>query len=470
LTTLIEQIGGYSANLRSEDIPAAVLDYAKRLFLDALACMYAGVDSAPVKLAYEVAAELGGKPQATLLNTGEKMNAQQAALINGVALRFPDFNDIYYGPAWAAHPSDSTAALLAIAEWQRKSGMELLLAMIATYEVQLRFSDLPAEKNLWHRGWQHTAPCAYASAAGVAKLLGLTAEQTAHAMALSGARTNTFSEIRRGKIAMDKAMSEPLAASASVYCAMLAKRGFTSCLTVLEGPYGLKHAVAGGIDVSGLLPQPGDFRILRVAIKPYPVQGMTPAMVQAALELRAEHNLKAEDIQSLQLFVPQEALTKPSWDAKKLAPDSKETADHSFHYCVAVALVAGKVTALQFEPEWLNNTTVHAVMSRISLIARDDLTNIYKQGACPAAMEIKTRSTSFYCEVLQPKGAAANPMNWAEVRNKFMSQAAPRLGEGQAAVVADRVQIIEREQDMADFVRLLIPAGPVAAGQPSGVR
>jgi 2-methylcitrate dehydratase len=255
-------------------------------------------------------------------------------------------------------------------------------------------------------------------------------------------------------------MSEPLAASNSVHCAMLAKRGFTSCLTVLEGPYGLKHAVAGGIDISGLLPARGDFRIMRVAIKPYPVQGMTPAMVQAALELRAEHKLKPEDIQSLRLFVPEEALTKPSWDAKKLTPDSKETADHSFHYCVAVALVAGEVTARQFEPEWLNNTTVHAVMSKISLIARDDLTKIYKQGACPAAMEITTHNATCYREVLQPTGAAANPMNWAEVRSKFMSQATPRLGERGAAKVADRVQTIEREQNMSDFVQLLVPGGP----------
>src|SRR6185312_10325429 len=104
-----------------------------------------------------------------------------------------------------------------------------------------------------------------------------------------------------------KAFSEPIAASHSIFYALLAKRGFTACLTILEGPYGFQKAVAGGIDVSSLVPAIGDFKITKVAIKPYPVQGMTPAMVQAALELRAEHNLQAEDIASIRIFAPEEA-------------------------------------------------------------------------------------------------------------------------------------------------------------------
>jgi 2-methylcitrate dehydratase len=455
MTTVVEGIGSYAVSLRYDEIPPEVIDYAKRLFLDGLACIFAGIDSAPALLVERTTGAFGGHPQSTLIRSRAKTSAQHAALVNGVALRFPDFNDIYYGPAWAAHCSDSLAALLAVAEWRQRSGRDLLEAMLVTYEVQLRFSDLPTEKNLWHRGWQHTAACAYASAAGVGRLLRLDATQLANAIALSGARANTFSEIRRGKIAMDKALSEPLAASNSVFCATLAEAGFTACLTILEGPYGFQKAVAGGMDVSSLVPGKDEFRLPRIAIKPYPVQGMTPAMVQAALELRGAHGLQPAEISAVRLFVPEEAVIKPSWDPKKLDPESKETADHSFHYCVAVALAAGSVTAAQFSSRWLEDPAVRSLIGRISLEVRADLTELYRKGARPAGIEISTGRGTFHRDVLYPKGDPKDPMTWDEVTQKFQTQASPRLGAALSKAVAQRVMRLESETNMAAFMPVL---------------
>jgi 2-methylcitrate dehydratase len=457
MATIVEQIGNYAAQLRFEDIPPEVIDYTKRLFLDGLACMIAGLDCEPARLVEQTAALTGGSAQATMIRSGTMTSAQNAALVNGVALRFPDFNDIYYGPAWAAHPSDSLAALLATGEWRSRSGRALLEAMVVTYELQLRFSDLPAERNFWHRGWQHTAACAYASAAGVGKMLGLDGLRAAHAIALSGARANTFSEIRRGQIAMDKALSEPLAASNSVFAAMLAESGFTACLTILEGPYGFQHAVAGGMDVSSLVPQAGEFRVPRIGIKPYPVQGMTPALVQAALELREMHGIKPAEIAAVRLFVPEEAVTKPSWDTKKLAPDSKETADHSFHFCVAVALVAGEVTTAQFGPRWLNDPQVRAIIGNMTIEARDDLTALYRDGSRPAAVEIRTARGTFQRDIPYPKGDPRDPMTWDDVASKFLSQASPRFGEPRATRMVERARALEHEQDVGAFMRTLVP-------------
>src|SRR5688500_5518126 len=198
--TIVERIGEYAASLRPEHLDAAVSDYAKRILLDSFACGYGGLESEPARIVRHGIAELGGDAQATLFGKDARSSAQFAALANGVAIRYQDYNDVYFGPAWTAHPSDNLASLIAVAEWQQCSGADFLLAMVAAYEVQLRFSDLPVERNLWHYGWHHTAACAYASAAGVSKLLGLDAAQTAHAIALAGARANTFAEIRHGNI------------------------------------------------------------------------------------------------------------------------------------------------------------------------------------------------------------------------------------------------------------------------------
>jgi 2-methylcitrate dehydratase len=327
--------------------------------------------------------------------------------------------------------------------------------MIAAYEVQMRFSDLPVSKNLWHSGWHHTGACAYAAAAGVSKLLGLDAQRTMHAITLAGARSNTLAEIRHGDIPMDKALSAPVVASQSILYALLAQRGFTGCSTLLEGPYGFGAAVARGAEVEPLVPSRGDFRLLKIGLKPYPVEGMTPAMVQAAIELKEAHAIDPAEVRSIRIFAHEEALTKPSWDAKKLAPTTKETADHSFHYCVAVALVAGKCTAAQFEAEWLRHPAVAALIAKTTLHARADLTALFKQGARPAAVEIATGRGTFYRGVNYPLGDPRSPMTWEHVGRKLADQAADRIGTERVREIAERARGLEKETDLRAFAALL---------------
>jgi 2-methylcitrate dehydratase len=455
MRTVAQKIGAYVAGLRYEHLGEEVLDYAKRILLDSLACAYGGADSEPARLTRETAGELGGANHATIWADGTRSSVPLAALANGVAIRYQDYNDVYFGPAWTAHPSDNIATLFAVAEWKRSSGAQLLLAMIAAYEVQMRFSDLPVERNLWHSGWHHTAACSYAAAAGVSKLLELDAERTTHAITLAGARSNTFAEIRHGDIPMDKALSAPIVASQSVVYALLAQRGFTGCATLLEGSYGFRTAVAGGVDVTPLVPETGDFRMLKVGLKPYPVEGMTPAMVQAALELREEHRIDPGEVKAVRILAHEEAVTKPSWDNSKLAPTTKETADHSFHYCVAVALVAGTVTSEQFSDDWLRNPMVATLMAKTRLEATPELTALFEQGARPAAVEISTARGTFYREVLYPRGDPRSPMTWQHVERKLRGQAERRIGAAAVQRIVERTGRMEHETGLRAFADML---------------
>ena len=454
--TVVRRIAEYVAALSWKDIDSAVADYAKRILLDSLACGYGGLQSEPAKIVRKSIQELDAdSAQATLLGVGTKANAQFAALANGVAIRYQDYNDVYFGPAWTAHPSDTIATTLACGEWTNRSGRDFLVAMIAAYEVQLRFSDLPVEKNLWHRGWHHTAACSYAGAAGAGRMLGLDAAQIANALALSGARANTFSEIRHGDIEMDKALSAPIVASHAILYSLLARQGFTGCSTLLEGPYGFGAAVAGGVDVTPLVPERGDFRIINIGLKPYPVEGMTPAMVQAAIELRREHAIEPDEIEAIRVLAHEEAVTKPSWDEHKHAPTSKETADHSFYYCVAVALVAGECSSEQFTERWLKHPAIARLMKVSTLESTPELTALFKKGARPAAVEVKTRRGTFKREVLYPKGDPHNPMTWADVTEKFMTQSTLVLDTATAEEVVHRAAAIDKEENIRSFAELL---------------
>ena len=456
MTTIVERIGQYAADLSYSDLDSATLDYAKRILLDSLACVFGGLESDPARIVRGmVDEELGVGDQAIIFGRGTRSTASMAALANGVALRYQDYNDVYFGPAWTAHPSDNIATLLAVADWRECSARDFLVAMVAAYEVQMRFSDLPVPRNLWHAGWHHTGACAYSAAAGAGKLLGLDRNRLSHAIALSGARSNTLSEIRHGNIPMDKALSAPIVASQSIIYALLARRGFTGCETLLEGKYGFRHAVAGGVDVEPLIPTRGEFRILKIGLKPYPVEGMTPAMVQAALELKREYKISPAEIESIRIYAHKEALTKPSWDDCKLAPTTKETADHSFYYCVAVALVAGEVTSSQFTDEWLRNSTVAALMAKTELEEKPELTTLFKQGLRPAGVQVTTYRGVFHREVVHPLGDPRNPMTWEDVSRKFISQAERVLGEKVAKEVVDRTFAIEDEKNMRLFAKVL---------------
>jgi 2-methylcitrate dehydratase len=453
--TILERIGDYVAAFSLDSIDPQGVETIRRLWLDSLGCCYGGSDAEPSAIVRDTVAELGGATQATILCTGTRTAAPYAALANGVATRYWDFMDVYFGPAWTAHPSDNVATILAVAEAYDCSGRAFLEALVVAYEVQLAFSDLPVPRNLWHLGWHHTAACAYASAAAVGKLLGLSGMQIADAMALSGARANTFSEIRHGDIPMDKALSAPLVASNSILPCLLARRGFTGCRTLLEGPYGFRYAVAGGVDVEALVPRPDQPRLGKVSIKPYPVEGMTIAMVQAALDLRRLHQVQPGEIRRTRIYVHEEALKKPSWDNQKLAPTNKETADHSFPYCVAAAFVAGRVTQQEFTARWLADPTITALMAQTEFAIDPALTQLYRNGGRPARVEIETDRGTFAQETLYPRGDPRNPMSDTELIAKFTGQAEPVLGK-RAGPLAERILRIDNEISMRGFVTALV--------------
>lgn len=453
MRTVIEELAGYATSLSADEIPERARDAVRRAFVDGIACAFYGIRR-PAETVRSVAAEMGGSPGVSLWGLADKTSAYWAALVNGVALRYWDFNDVYFGPAWTAHPSDNIAAVFGAAEHVGATGAQFLDALVVAYEVQMAFSDLPVEANLWHRGWHHTVACSYASAAAASRLLGLDADKTADAMALAGARSNTLAEIRHGAISMDKALSAPFAAATGLLCAFLARAGYTGCRTLLEGRYGFGYAVAGGADVSGLIPDRGSFRSGKISLKPYPVEGMTITMVEAALNSREKYDGRIEDISTVTVRTYEEALTKPSWDADKVVPESKETADHSFTFCIALAIVAGRVTLEEFETEWLTDPRVLSLIPRIHFETSSDYTALYRTGSRPAAVEIHGPNGSVFSEVIHPRGDPHRPTANQDLRDKFVTAADRYLGPDTHSAF-ERLMAIDGEKDIRSTAWLL---------------
>ena len=137
--------------LRYDAIPPEVLAVARRHLADTLACALGAWDAAPVQAVKKYALAQGGRADATILGTGEKVPAALAALVNGAMVRYLDANDIFVLSRGGAsgHFSDGTAGILAFAQRYRRSGEELLTCLVASYEIQ---GALAQTLNFWDRG------------------------------------------------------------------------------------------------------------------------------------------------------------------------------------------------------------------------------------------------------------------------------------------------------------------------------
>jgi len=145
--SLAERLAAYATALRYEDIDAATLERVKTLVIDSIGCAIGAWDERPVHACREIALSVSGP--ATIIGTTRRTTTDLAAFANGAAVRFLDFNDTYVGK-FAAHPSDNIAACLAVAEAERVSAQELIVAIVTAYEVNCRLVDA---FDISSRGW-----------------------------------------------------------------------------------------------------------------------------------------------------------------------------------------------------------------------------------------------------------------------------------------------------------------------------
>jgi len=434
-----------------EDLPVDVVHQAKRLVLDTMGCAMGGFDGPPTKIVREVVRDMGCRGEATVLGEGGRTSCVYATLANGTMLRYLDHND-YYFRRDTAHASANIAAALAVAEREGLTGRDVILGIVVGYEVQLRLCTHAG--SLWERGWAGATNLSFSGAAVASLLMGLDATATANALAIAGSGNNTLTESRHGNIPMMKATGEANAAKGGVEAALFARRGLTGPEQVFEGRWGWVPVVAGDADREALVrPLDGDFLIMQDCLKPYAAEMMTQSSVAAAIDVVARHVIDPDEIAHVEARYHDYALRKPSWDAAKLTPKDRETADHSFPYCIAVAMLDGDCGPAQFTAEKLADPAVRDLMARIEL-ATDPALNALFPESFGTAIKVTMRSGEVYESVCRtPPGHPRNPLSDAQIEAKFR-----RLSEGKLEPAAmDRavgaVWDLERCGDLGAFMR-----------------
>jgi 2-methylcitrate dehydratase len=452
---LVKQIAEQILAFDPTAIPSDVVNHAKTLILDSIGCALAAHEEQAFERALRTLKAIGGNGECTIIGSSQRMPVTSAVMLNGILIRAQDLNDAYIGPGQMGHPSDNIAVALSVGEKQRSSGLDVVASVIAGYELYCRIQDI-----IIGRGpWDHVTASALAVPAIAGRLLRLNADQLTNALALSATHGNTLSAVRSGQLSNAKAMANAFVASQGTLCTLLAAQGTTGPLSIFEGKGGLDKAFLAGADLSLLVEPIRDrFRISDVSIKAYPCIGTAQSMVAAALQACAAITDPLKDIRHLEVLMADTPFVRGQVaDEDRRRPTSRETADHSFYYLAAVALLDGELTEAQFEDgRWLE-PSVTALMERMT-IRTDASLNKYTPESFPCVLQISTANgEDRTVEVFYHKGHAKNRMSPAEVEGKFCACARGVLSEAQQAKIISLVRDLEKLASLTELMNHLSP-------------
>jgi 2-methylcitrate dehydratase len=413
--TVVERLARFVVASSWSDLSEPAREALKLRVLDALGCALGALGSPPVRAVRAELEEFGGRPLCALIGGG-RTAPDRAALYNGTLVRYLDFNDSYFAPGETCHPSDNFAPVLAAAEYADASGRELLTALAVAYQVQCRLSD---EAPVRAKGFDHTTQGAYAAAAGVAKALRLGEAETANAVAIAGTALNALRVTRTGALSQWKGLAYPFASSGAVEAAFLAARGVTGPARVFEGNKGFMDSIAGRFHIEW---EHEDLeRVRRTFLKRYNAEIHSQSALEELLELREAHAIDPIEVERVQLETFQVAydIIGGGEEGAKTQVLTKEQADHSLPYLLAVALLDGQVLPEQFTPERIIRSDVQELLRRIDVSPAADLSARFPaEHACRLRVLLRDGRT-FVGTKSDYEGFLTRPMSWERARQKF---------------------------------------------------
>ncbi|HEU4753758.1 MAG TPA: MmgE/PrpD family protein [Armatimonadota bacterium] len=440
MPTLARRLAEYAASVRFEDLPAPVVHEVKRRVLDSLGCAWGAYGSDVGQIARAVATGSESRPGSSVLGLVHSAVPELAAFANGALVRYLDFNDTYLSLE-PAHPSDNIPACLAAAEAAGADGRALIAAIALAYEVQCRLCDAASIRA---RRWDHVTYGCFSTALAAGKLLGLGVEALEQAVNLAGVNSAAMRQTRVGQLSMWKGCAFANAARNGVFAARLAALGMTGPEEIFEGPMGFFQQVSGPFELE--IEKWGPPRMIReTSIKFWPAEYHSQSAIDAALSVRQEVG-DVSNIRKIEILSFDAAVDIIGSEPEKWHPTTRETADHSMPYCVAVALLDGQVGLAQFDEARILRPDVQELMQKITITRDADLTERYPEGI-PNRLEIATwQGQTLTREVTHPRGHARNPMTDEEVSAKFRSLARCVLPEDRARAQEERVWALENQQ------------------------
>jgi 2-methylcitrate dehydratase PrpD len=437
-----EQFGQFIAESRWETLPDPPRREAKRSVLNFLGCALGVARSEPIGTAMRVLEPLSGAKQVTVFGRPERLDPLGAAFVNAVGANLLDYDDTHLRTV--IHPAATVAsAVLALCEQRGLSGAAALHAFILGAETECRIGNA-VSPGQYARGWHITATCGiFGSAAASAKLLGLDARQTWHALGIAASQSSGLVEnLPSGA----KNVGIGNAARNGMFAALLAEQGYTSSPTALEGPLGWARAMGDNPRVEDALGGLGqEWELQKNTYKPYPCGVVIHAVVDACLALRKQHSIAAPDI--VEIIVSGDQLLLDRGDR---AVTNDRDARVSLQHCAAVSFLFGAAGVKEFSQEVVLDPVVASLRAR----TKAKLDTRSPRGAATVLVRLRDGRT-FEATVLHAKGSLEQPLSDGDIEAKVRDLARYGGYEGNIDKVIAAVWQLDTESTITQFVSVL---------------
>src|SRR5271166_5726672 len=448
--TQIEALAKYAAGASFSDLSAESRKQLPIHILDSLGCCIAALGAGPVEACGAQVTDFGGAGPCALIGGG-KANPVYAAFWHTALVRYVDFMDNFLAPTETCHTADNFGVALTAAEYAGGSGRDLMLGVALAYTVQSRLVD---HGNFMTRGFDHTAQLAFSLNAAAGRLLGLSESQIANAIAMAAASDASFAVIRAKPLSQWKGLASAQSALAAMNAAFLARRGVQGPLQVIEGPNGIDNLLHMQIRIDW--DKQGYEGVLESTIKKYNSMIHTQSAVHCMVELVRENKLDPGKVVSIEADVIRIAYDFAGgghYGVDKVIR-TKEQADHSLPYLLAVALLDGDVMPAQFAPDRITRADVQQLLKKVSVRPDQELTDQYP-GKMPAKVIVRLQDGKVIEHQVQDfPGLASHPFTWEDSVEKFDRLVTGRVDEGLCREIKDAAHSLESIQ-VADLMALL---------------
>jgi 2-methylcitrate dehydratase len=421
-------IARFALRSKFKDFQPDILERLKLHLLDSLGCALGAFEGQPVRELRNQIEEFGGKPICTLIGGG-KTAPDRAACYNTALTRYLDFMDNFLASGETCHPSDNIGSILTAAEYADANGRELLTALAVAYEVECR---LTAGAPIMGTGFDHTTQLAYSVAAGTGRLLGLNEERLCHALGLAGAGLNTLAVTRAAPTTQWKGFASSNVAFDATHLVFLARNGMTAPADVFEGVKGFEEAL--GKEVRANWGVKGFGKIRECILKRFNAEVHSQSALEGMVQLREAKPFKAADVEKIDvtIFHTAYAIIGGGEYGDRTKVSTKEEADHSLPYLIAVAALDGDVQPQQFYPQRIKRADVQNLMRKVKvhppvriekprkLVEKIDPYSRNYPEMMPCRIEVKLKGgRKIWVEKTDYSGFKTKPWGWEEVVNKF---------------------------------------------------
>jgi aconitate decarboxylase len=447
-----ERFGAWVSGLRYDAIPGNVIEHAKLCLLDGLGCALYGSTQPWGAIAAQVASELSGDGGVTLWGHASTAGAADAAMANGTATHGFEIDDIHVKSLM--HPGAVTIpAALALAEARRKSGRDLLTAIVAGYEVGLRVGICAGTAHCL-RGFHPTgtAGCPAAGAAA-ASVLQLAPREATHAIAVAATQSaGLYSAVRAG--AMTKRFHAGRAAQSGVMAALLAERGFTGSTDALEAPYGgFMSTLSDNQDMARSLASLGeDWETLQTGFKAYAACASAHTIIDA-LDAMMKRGLSRGNLERLTIGMSKVGVNNVGWEYR---PTSVVGAQMNGYYTAAVKLSDGEAFIDQYREDRIADRALLELIPKIEI--RHDPELDAGGAAMRHAVKVHARAIDGRVwdeHVEHRRGSPHHPLDRGEIERKFLRTAASALEKDAAERLLECVSVVEGIDDARTVTKLL---------------